>query len=156
MATCGIAGLFDLRAPARHPPPATLAQRMADTLAHRGPDGSDAWQDAEAGIGLAHRRLAIVDLSAAGRQPMHSADGRFVITYNGEVYNFEDLRAELTGLGYSFRSTSDTEVILAGFMQWGVSAAVARLIGMFAFTAFDRSERSLYLVRDRLGVKPLY
>ena len=153
---CGIAGLFDLDAPARDPAPATMAQRMADTLAHRGPDGSDAWQDAEAGIGLAHRRLAIVDLSPAGRQPMHSADSRFVITYNGEVYNFEDLRVELTGLGHNFRSTSDTEVMLAGFMQWGVETTVARLIGMFAFAVFDRSERKLYLVRDRLGVKPLY
>ncbi len=153
---CGIAGLFHLRAPARQPAPAILAQRMADTLAHRGPDGSDAWQDAEAGIGLAHRRLAIVDLSPTGAQPMHSADGRFVITYNGEVYNFEDLRAELTGLGHSFRSTSDTEVMLAGFMQWGVEATVTRLIGMFAFAVFDRSARKLHLVRDRLGVKPLY
>jgi len=153
---CGIAGLFDLRAPAHQTAPATLARRMVDALAHRGPDGVDEWQDAEAGIGLAHRRLAIVDLSPAGRQPMHSANGRFVITYNGEVYNFEDLRGELTDLGHSFRSKSDTEVMLAGFMQWGVEATVARLIGMFAFAVFDRSERILYLVRDRLGVKPLY
>src|SRR6187455_1078568 len=107
---CGIAGLFDLRPSSRHAEPAARAQRMADTMPHRGPDGFGAWGDADAGIGLAHRRLAIVDLSTTGAQPMHSADGRFVITYNGEVYNFQDLRADLTALGHSFRGTSDTEV----------------------------------------------
>src|SRR5688500_9360897 len=153
---CGIAGLFDLRASPRDRDPAATAQRMVDTLAHRGPDGSDAWADPAAGIGLAHRRLAIVDLTPTGAQPMHSADGRFVITYNGEVYNFQELRAELGALGHAFRGTSDTEVMLAAFKQWGVTEATKRFVGMFAFALFDRRERILHLVRDRVGVKPLF
>jgi asparagine synthase (glutamine-hydrolysing) len=153
---CGIAGLFDLRPSPREAAPAAAAQRMADSMPYRGPDGCGAWGDAEAGIGLAHRRLAIVDLSPTGAQPMQSANGRFVITYNGEVYNFQDLRTELSTLGHTFRGTSDTEVMLTAFMQWGVTEAVKRFIGMFAFAVFDRRERSLHLVRDRVGVKPLY
>ncbi len=153
---CGIAGLFDLHDSAREHDPAGIAQRMANAMPYRGPDGFDAWGDEAAGIGLAHRRLAIVDLSDTGKQPMHSADDRFVITYNGEVYNFQDLRAELTGLGHSFRGTSDTEVMLSAFMQWGVMEATKRFLGMFAFAVFDRRERVLHLVRDRVGVKPLY
>lgn len=153
---CGIAGLFDVRPSPRETDPAARAQRMANSMPHRGPDGFGAWGEATAGIGLAHRRLAIVDLSPTGAQPMHSADGRFVITYNGEVYNFQDLRAELAALGHIFRGTSDTEVILTAFMQWGVTEAVKRFVGMFAFAVFDRRERSLHLVRDRVGVKPLY
>jgi asparagine synthase (glutamine-hydrolysing) len=153
---CGIAGLFDLRPSPRETEPAASAQRMADTMPHRGPDGSGAWGDAASGIGLAHRRLAIVDLSPTGAQPMHSEDGRFIITYNGEVYNFQDLRSELVALGHAFRGTSDTEVMLAAFVQWGVTEAVKRFVGMFAFGVFDRRERRLHLVRDRAGVKPLY
>ena len=152
---CGIAGIFDLRH-GGDPDPAATALAMADTLAHRGPDGRDAWGDAEAGIGLGHRRLAIVDLSTGGAQPMHSADSRYVISYNGEVYNFQELRAELSARGHAFRSTSDTEVMLAACVEWGPEQAVERFIGMFAFALFDRQTQTLRLVRDRLGIKPFY
>ena len=152
---CGIAGVFDLRG-ARDRDPAATAQMMVDTLAHRGPDGRGAWGGAAASVGLGHRRLAIVDLSPTGAQPMQSADGRYVISYNGEVYNFRELRRELATLGHIFKGTSDTEVMLAAICQWGPEQAVSRFVGMFAFALFDRTDARLFLVRDRLGIKPLY
>ena len=153
---CGIAGLMVIDKRASQLDPAIIALAMADTLAHRGPDGRDSWGDQEAGIGLGHRRLAVIDLSPTGIQPMHSADGRYVMTYNGEVYNFPELRLELIELGHNFRGSSDTEVMLAAIVEWGLRAAVQRFVGMFSFALFDRHERVLSLVRDRLGVKPLY
>ncbi|MFM7345658.1 MAG: asparagine synthetase B family protein, partial [Tagaea sp.] len=129
---------------------------MTDTLFHRGPDGGDVWTDPQAGIGLGHRRLAIVDLSPTGVQPMHSADGRYVVTYNGEIFNFLELRAELLAQGVAFRGHSDTEVLLEGFVRWGVEATLAKTVGMFAIALWDRRTRALWLIRDRLGVKPLY
>lgn len=155
---CGIAGLFALETvqDGDRRDPAARALAMADTLPHRGPDGRDSWGDPEAGIGLGHRRLSIVDLTPTGTQPMHSADGRYVMTYNGEIYNFNELRVELGGLGHRFRGTSDTEVILAAISAWGAEAAVQKFVGMFAFGLFDRQTRTLHLVRDRMGVKPLY
>jgi asparagine synthase (glutamine-hydrolysing) len=153
---CGIAGLFVVDGRPRDSDPAASALRMVDTLAHRGPDGRGAWGDADAGIGLGHRRLSIIDLSPTGAQPMTSADGRYVISYNGEVYNFPELRTELEARGHRFRGTSDTEVMLAACLEWGPEAAVRRFAGMFAFALFDRQARTLRLVRDRLGVKPLY
>lgn len=129
---------------------------MTSSLAHRGPDDSGVWLDQSAGIALGHCRLAIVDLSAAGRQPMCSADGRFVISYNGEVYNTAELRAELEAAGHVFRGHSDTEVIVEGCSAWGVDRCVEQLIGMFAFAVWNRRTRTLALVRDRVGIKPLY
>ena len=129
---------------------------MGETLAHRGPDDCGEWVDAEAGMALAHRRLSIIDLSPLGHQPMISADGRFVIVYNGEVYNYRDLRIELEASGYPFAGHSDTEVLLAGFVRWGVLATLQRSNGMFALAVWDRQDRTLTLARDRAGEKPLY
>ena len=153
---CGFAGLVDLNTATAAEPLAEWVQTMAATLTHRGPDDADVWVDAEAGFGLGFRRLAIIDLTAEGRQPMVSADRRYVIAYNGEVYNFADLRTELEARGHGFRGSSDTEVLLAAIVEWGLQAALERAVGMFAFALWDRKARSLHLVRDRLGIKPLY
>jgi asparagine synthase (glutamine-hydrolysing) len=153
---CGIAGVFDSAHRLGDRELQVTVLDMVNTLHHRGPDDSGAWSDAEAGIALGHRRLSIVDLSPEGHQPMSSACGRYVISFNGEVYNFKALRRELENLGYRFRGHSDTEVMLACISQWGVLSAVKRFNGMFAFALWDRRERKLHLVRDRLGEKPLY
>ena len=130
--------------------------RMAQTLLHRGPDDEGSWVDAAAGVALGFRRLAILDLSPAGHQPMVSADGRYVVILNGEIYNFRELRAELSALGHGFVGHSDTEVLLASAVEWGVERAVERWNGMFAIALWDRKERTLHLVRDRFGEKPMY
>jgi len=153
---CGIAGLLD---PERRSSGAALeanAGRMVDELHHRGPDARGVWVDPEAGVALGHARLSIIDLSPAGAQPMASASGRYLLSYNGEVYNAGELRAELERAGHTFRGHSDTEAIVEGFAVWGVEDTIERLIGMFAFAVFDRKERVLMLARDRLGIKPLY
>jgi len=129
---------------------------MAEVLSYRGPDDVGAWCDPAVGIALGHRRLAIIDLSPMGHQPMVSANGRYIIVYNGEVYNFTKIRAELEAGGVSFRGHSDTEVILEAWAAWGPLRTVQRLIGMFSMAVWDRQERRLTLVRDRLGIKPVY
>jgi asparagine synthase (glutamine-hydrolysing) len=152
---CGIAGFVDF-APGDARRLGALAQAMADRMRHRGPDAGAAFVDAESGFATGHRRLSIIDLSETGAQPMRSQCGRLVLSYNGEAYNAAELRAALKSVGKSFRGTSDTEVILEACAHWGVANAVPRLIGMFAFALWDARARTLFLVRDRLGIKPLY
>jgi asparagine synthase (glutamine-hydrolysing) len=152
---CGIAGFIDRQAIGRSQRLA-IASRMAYTMVHRGPDDEGVWAPESPSVAFSFRRLSIIDLSPAGHQPMHSACGRFTIIFNGEVYNHGELRGELESSGHRFRGTSDTEVILAAIAQWGVRAAVSRFVGMFAIALWDANDRKLYLVRDRLGIKPLY
>lgn len=152
---CGIVGAFSVGG-ANNDALAANLRRMADAIAHRGPDDQGIWTDAAAGIGFGHRRLSIVDLSPLGHQPMTSRSGRYTITYNGEIYNYKDLRSELIALGHAFRSTSDTEVLLAAIEQWGLQKALVKSSGMFAIGLWDRDENSLHLARDRFGEKPNY
>lgn len=129
---------------------------MSDRLTHRGPDSDGIWSDRNEGVAFGHRRLAIIDLTQAGHQPMVSVDGRYNLTYNGEIYNFQDLRAQLETRGWTFNGHSDTEVLLTAIAQWGIDATLPKLWGMFAFALWDRTEQCLTLARDRLCVKPLY
>ena len=153
---CGIAGFISGRSQSSAGHFSNIAGSMGGSLQHRGPDDHGTWIDSEAGVVLVHRRLSIVDLSSAGHQPMVSADGHYVISYNGEIYNHEEIRPSLLARGCTFRGHSDTEVMLESFSAFGLDATLPRLIGMFAFALWDRRERTLTLVRDRLGIKPLY
>ena len=153
---CGIAGFW-------HPTGAggrlLLEQRalaMADAVGNRGPDYRAAWADESAGIGLGHVRLAVLDLSSAANQPLHSSDGRYTIVFNGEIYNYRELGSELRQLGYTFRTSGDTEIIPAAIDAWGLADAAAKLNGIFAFALWDRHTQQIHLVRDHVGVKPLY
>jgi asparagine synthase (glutamine-hydrolysing) len=153
---CGIAGFVGNGDSGQF---AARVEAMTSALVHRGPDDEGAWVDAEAGVALGHRRLSIIDLSAQGHQPMESAGGRYVITFNGEIYNFQALRRELddaASCALRWRGHSDTEVMLAAFEAWGVEGALQRLNGMFAFALWDRKERRLHFARDRMGEKPIY
>ncbi|MEE4153890.1 MAG: XrtA/PEP-CTERM system amidotransferase [Erythrobacter sp.] len=151
---CGIAGIF--RAASEQPIEAARVEAMRDAMAHRGPDGAGVWTKAGEGhsVALGHRRLSIIDL-AGSPQPMHTPDGRATIVFNGEIYNFRELRAELAAGGARFVTDGDTEVILAAWQRWGIDC-LARLDGMFAFALYDHERRMLFLARDRFGVKPLF
>lgn len=151
---CGIAGLLAIDGSLDADALARFGGAMAAAIAHRGPDGQGVWT--ENGVVLAHRRLAVIDLTPTGAQPMLSADGRWAITYNGELYNTEDIRRELAPRGINWRGTSDTEVLLEAVTAWGLERALAAVNGMFAMALWDRRERRLHIVRDRLGIKPLY
>src|SRR3954449_2995276 len=152
---CGIAGLVQLPAGKRISGATAVARSMSDCMTHRGPDDAGVWESADGSVALSHRRLAIVDLSPLGRNPMAWDGGRLQITFNGEIYNFLELRRELERAGHRFRSQTDTEVILAAYDEWGLES-LSRLVGMFAFALWDERLRQLWLVRDRLGKKPLY
>ncbi|HEX2029442.1 MAG TPA: asparagine synthase (glutamine-hydrolyzing) [Nitriliruptorales bacterium] len=153
---CGIAGMLDPHPTRRAQDLPGIATRMAGALAHRGPDGSGVWSDRAVGVALAHRRLAILDPSPRGDQPMRSPGGRYTIVLNGEIYNFQELRVTLERGGWRFRGRSDTEVLLAAIVRWGLRGALERCNGMFAFALWDAAEKQLSLVRDRIGEKPLY
>ncbi len=147
---CGITGIVNFN---KQPASPVILKRMMDAIAHRGPDGEGVFIDGS--VGLGHRRLAIIDLSASGHQPMVTSDNQYVITYNGEIYNFQELRAELESLGHRFHSKTDSEVVLNAYMAWGAEC-VNRFNGMFAFAIWDKTQQELFLARDRYGIKPLY
>ncbi len=153
---CGLAGFIDLHKENNIGECRQIAQAMASTLIHRGPDASGVWVDSDQHVALAHRRLSIIDLSDTAAQPMHSPSGRYTLSYNGEIYNYPALRHDLQKCGVFFRGHSDTEVVLGAIEYWGVKIALQHFVGMFAFALWDRKQAELSLVRDRMGEKPLY
>lgn len=153
---CGLTGFWNRRRDQTTDQLMAVVSEMSQTLRHRGPDDCGVWCDASAGIALGHQRLSIVDLSPTGHQPMQSHCGRFIVAFNGEIYNHAELRRDLMARGHSFRGHSDTEVLVEGFSEWGIEATIKRSHGMFAIAVWDTHERSLTLIRDRLGKKPLY
>lgn len=147
---CGITGIFNLNG---EPISISLLKKMTEEISHRGPDAEGYWVNSFVGFG--HKRLSIIDVSSLGNQPMQTEDGRYIITYNGEIYNFVNLRVELKSKGYNFTSNSDTEVVLKAYAEWG-EECVKKFNGMFAFAIWDKKEKSLFIARDRYGIKPLY
>jgi asparagine synthase (glutamine-hydrolysing) len=153
---CGITGFWDTRSQYRKQEAEALGEKMAYAIKERGPDSSGLWFEEVTGLLFAHRRLAIQDLSPQGHQPMHSPSKRFTTIYNGEIFNAPEIQQSLVEKGYTFRGHSDTEVMLAAFEEWGIQASVEKFIGMFAIVLWDQKVKKLYLIRDRLGIKPLY
>jgi len=147
---CGISGYINTN---KQPVSKDILKRMADAIKHRGPDGEGFWMNDN--VGIAHRRLSVIDLSDAGNQPMISKDGRFILTYNGEIYNYKELRKQLISKGYIFFSKSDSEVVLNSLIEWGQNAII-KFNGMFAFALWDNKKREFLIARDRYGIKPLY
>ena len=152
---CGIAGTIDFEHHFSCEQLEDTTRKMTASLHHRGPDRQGVWHDKERGIGLGHRRLAIVDLSQNGNQPMISRSGRYVVVYNGEIYNFVDLKKQYFQ-AWPFQGTSDTEVLLAAIENWGIESALEKIVGMFAIAIWDRLLEQLILARDRVGKKPIY
>ena len=153
---CGVVGFLDARVNRTRRAMVADVHQMTGALRHRGPDDDGSWVDAEAGVALGHRRLSVIDLSVHGRQPMISSTERYVLTYNGEIYNFGEIRDQLETAGHKFRGRSDTEVMLSAIERWGLTKSLGTLNGMFAFALWDRATQELHLARDRLGEKPLY
>ncbi|MDP3531858.1 MAG: asparagine synthase (glutamine-hydrolyzing) [Alphaproteobacteria bacterium] len=153
---CGIAGFIDFKKRLNEEQLRNITQLMTDSLQHRGPDDEGIWVEPEKNIGLGHRRLAILDLSPLGHQPYLSNDSNHILVYNGEIYNFKDIQHELHENNVSFKSQSDTEVLLKALIYWGIDKTLPKLNGMFAFAYYDKTRNDFYLVRDRMGVKPLY
>ncbi len=154
---CGIAGLYSLRQGADGGELCAAVKAMTDAIAHRGPDSSGLWQDEDhPAMVMGQRRLAIIDLSPMGAQPMASHSGRYWCVYNGEIYNYQTIEAELRALGHQFKGRSDTEVFLTALDQWGLNQTAQKIVGMYAFIIWDRQEKTIHLMRDRLGKKPLY
>jgi len=153
---CGIAGFFTVNNKRIKDEMVEIANRIADAIEHRGPDNGGVWISEDVGLAFAHRRLSVIDLSITGNQPMHSENGQYVIIFNGEVYNHPEMRQELLSCGKVFRGHSDTEVLLAGFEKWGVEQTIRKCVGMFAIALWDVNCRNIYLIRDRMGEKPLY
>src|SRR5579859_1676372 len=153
---CAIVGFWDSCRRTEREGLNQIVLGMGSVMRHRGPDDQGSWTDDQVPLALGQRRLAIVDLSSEGHQPMCSADQRYVLVFNGEIYNFKQLRESLEQYGHTFRGRSDTEVMLAAICQWGPIPALDHLVGMFAFGLWDRAERRLFLARDRAGEKPLY
>jgi asparagine synthase (glutamine-hydrolysing) len=153
---CGIAGYLDPSHQLSTEQQRPVAEAMINAIRYRGPDHGAVWLDTSAGVTLGYRRLAIIDTSPTGEQPFYSHDDRYVMVFNGEIYNYQSFRDELAALGYRFRGHSDTEAALAAIQEWGIEAAVKRFNGMYAFAVWDKQERALHLVRDRVGIKPLY
>src|SRR5829696_3924200 len=152
---CGIAGAVAFRDVGSPGERNTTVRSLTEALARRGPDGEGIWAAPDGRIVLGHRRLAIIDLSSAGKQPMADAAGRWVVTFNGEIYNYRELKVELERVGCCFNTASDTEVLINAVAQWGTQG-IARLRGMFAFALWDTHEQELWLARDPYGIKPLY
>ena len=153
---CGIAGFVFGHEDRPRQSLKEIAHAMGQALQHRGPDDAGVWSDNNIGIGLSHQRLSIIDLSQGGHQPMASSCGRFIIVYNGEIYNYKDIRQQLSDRGRCFKSDSDSEVVVEALAEWGVERSLKKFIGMFAFALWDKQDRKLVLARDRLGIKPMY
>ncbi|HDL00988.1 MAG TPA: asparagine synthetase B, partial [candidate division Zixibacteria bacterium] len=153
---CGITGFWIKNSGSSAESLRKTVKIMSDALVHRGPDDCGIWVDENNGLALGHRRLTVIDLSSAGSQPMKSADGRYIIIYNGEIYNYKEIAERLRSKGVGLRGGSDTEVLLEAISVWGVDDTLQQLVGMFAFAVWDRKKNILVLARDRMGEKPLY